>query len=224
MRFKVAVTLLGVAALLLGLSAFSPLLLAHVDFGDADWSRAADIGQAYGAASSILSALALAGVSWTIVMQLRQNQIARVQAEEQLRVMMTRLAMSDSDLCEVWWMGGDAVSDTERKQMLFADLILIQWQTAWQIGELPDDGLRAHLGQLFRELPVARRFWAQTRPHRMNIRHSPADNRFSKIVDDVYEATIASNSGMPAAPADEEPVSVEGLRDSSADDHPRRSA
>ncbi|MFC3739236.1 DUF6082 family protein [Paractinoplanes deccanensis] len=171
---------------LLAASALSPLFLSRVDFGVSDWTRVGNIGQAYGAASSVLSALALAGVSLSVVMQARQNHVARVEAEKTLRVMMTKLAMSDDDLSQMWWSGVSSDSDAERKQMLYADLMLLQWQTAWQIGELPDDSLRAHAEEMFSAQPVVQKFWSQVRLHRIHVRHGAADDRFSRIIDEAY--------------------------------------
>ena len=45
-----------------------------------DWRHLADIGQAYGAASAIFSALAVAGVAAGLVYQARALRLARVQA------------------------------------------------------------------------------------------------------------------------------------------------
>lgn len=200
---RTAILPLGAATVLLVTSVLSPVLLSRVDFGVTDWARVGNIGQAYGAASSALSALALAGVSVSVFMQARQNHIARVQAVKQLRVMLTRLALSDADLGEMWWSGVSSESDTERKQMLLADLMLLHWQTAWQISEMSDDSVRAHAGELFRAQVAAGRFWSQVRLHRTNVPHSEADNRFSRLIDDAYRAVSTPATGADRSGAGE---------------------
>jgi hypothetical protein len=188
---KTVALVLLVGALILAAAAVSPWLLASVDFGISDWARVGNIGQAYGAASSILSALALAGVSVSVALQARQNHAARVQADKQMRVMLTKLAMADPDLSAVWWDGVRSDSDVDRKRMLFADLMLLQWQMAWEVGELPEASLQEHAAEKFRNVEAVRRFWSQVRLHRTNMRHSSSDDRFSKIIDQSFIAVGA---------------------------------
>lgn len=146
----------------------------------------------------MLSALALAGVSVSVALQARQNHAARVQADKQMRVMLTKSAMADPDLSTVWWDGVRSESDVDRKRMLFADLMLLQWQMAWEVGELPEASLREHAEEKFRDVEVVRRFWSQVRLHRINMRHSSSDDRFSKIIDQSFIAAGALSDASGA--------------------------
>jgi hypothetical protein len=86
--------------------------------------------------------------------------------------------------------------------MLFADLILLRWQTAWEVGELSEAGVRQHAEERFRGVPVVAKFWSQVRLHRTHVRHSEPEDRFSKIIDDVYAAVVQSGT-PPTQPSAE---------------------
>ncbi len=72
----VAVAVAALAVVLL----LSPLVLDDIaNSGGADWNRLSDIGAAYGFTSAIVSALALAGVAVSLVVQNRQARAEQVQ-------------------------------------------------------------------------------------------------------------------------------------------------
>ena len=71
---------IALTAFVLGLILLSPLLLRQIaTLGGVDWTKLSDIGQTYGAASAILSALAVGGVAISLFLQANQGRANQVQ-------------------------------------------------------------------------------------------------------------------------------------------------
>src|SRR5438045_9631717 len=67
------------AAVLLSAILFSPLFLRRVaEVRGVNWNLLGNIGQTYGAASAILSAVALLGIAVSLVLQRRQARAERI--------------------------------------------------------------------------------------------------------------------------------------------------
>src|SRR5947208_2108644 len=77
-RAALTSTLIAVVVIVLVLVIFSPLALRQ--FGSVrgvSWARLSNIGQTYGAASALLTGLALVGVVGSLVFQVRAIQVSR---------------------------------------------------------------------------------------------------------------------------------------------------
>ena len=81
-RFRFTARLLAVIAVgagLLSLVLFSPLLLRELTHVKGiDWQQLSNVGQTYGAASAILSGIALVGVVFSLLVQARQAKTERI--------------------------------------------------------------------------------------------------------------------------------------------------
>jgi uncharacterized membrane protein len=77
------VTILLLVIITVGLVVASPMALRAFDHGrQVDWSRLSDIGQTYGAVSAIVAAVALLGVTVSLVIQGREAKAARQTAQQ----------------------------------------------------------------------------------------------------------------------------------------------
>ncbi|WP_407938842.1 DUF6082 family protein [Micromonospora rubida] len=81
-------TLLGSFAIVL-----SPFLIGCISDSEIDWFRLADVGQAYGSVSVLVSALALVGIVATSIIQSRQMRIALEYAQREQHALLLRMAM-----------------------------------------------------------------------------------------------------------------------------------
>jgi uncharacterized membrane protein len=99
-RVLVAVTLLLIVLLAVGLIALSPIALGLYEGATSEWERLSFIGQTYGAASAVLSVLALIGVVVTLRVQARETRLAREEARRAAIGDLLRMAMDDPDLDE----------------------------------------------------------------------------------------------------------------------------
>jgi hypothetical protein len=130
----------------LGSVALSPLLLERLGPVDtfeaqAEWQRLGNIGQTYGAASAMLSVLALLGVAVSLMMQARESRAAREQARRALHFELLRMAMDDPFYLAVW--GPFAPADEDRyREHMYANLIVSHWQMDWDVGTLNEEQRR----------------------------------------------------------------------------------
>jgi hypothetical protein len=84
-----------------------------------DWSLLSDVGQAYGAASAILAALALVGVVASLVLQAREAKASREQALRALHTDLLKMAIDEPEFLECrvlsaspWTCSGSASTST----------------------------------------------------------------------------------------------------------------
>jgi hypothetical protein len=98
-RFYLASRILAAAAAGVGILALilvSPLLLCEITQGNSiDWQKLSDAGQTYGAASALLSAVALIGVSASLLVQTRQDKVERIRMVRERHIELIQMILSD---------------------------------------------------------------------------------------------------------------------------------
>ena len=124
---------LGGLALLL-----SPPLIDYAFDPSTDWERLANIGQAYGSVSMLLSALALVGVVATTISQNRQDRIPLEYAQRDQHALLLKMAIDDAVLMECWGSLTQDPAPERRRQRAYINLILNFWATTWQLGGMPE--------------------------------------------------------------------------------------
>jgi Family of unknown function (DUF6082) len=94
--------LLLVAVVTAALVGLTPVALTVFRGDQTNWERLSYIGQTYGAASALLSALALVGIAVTLVLQARDTKVSREQGQRILHVGLLKMAM-DNPLYRRCW-------------------------------------------------------------------------------------------------------------------------
>src|SRR5690242_93952 len=103
-RFALSVTAVLAVLAVLAAIALSPLaLLAFKRTNGVDWTRLSEIGQTYGAASAVVSALALGGVALSLFLQTRQSRAEQVQAIRGIHTELVRMELEDLPLYLPCW-------------------------------------------------------------------------------------------------------------------------
>jgi hypothetical protein len=93
------VSVVAAAAAALTVVLLSPLALEEISSSKGvDWNRLSDIGAAYGFTSAIVSALALAGVAVSLIVQDRQARAEQVQGIRSYYLELVRLELDDMAL------------------------------------------------------------------------------------------------------------------------------
>ncbi|WP_285758162.1 DUF6082 family protein [Nocardiopsis ansamitocini] len=180
----VAVTIAFVVTVAIGLVGLSPYALRL--FGESgDWQQLSLIGQTYGAVSALIAVLALVGVALTLVYQARETQRAMEETRRQAVSDLLRMAMDDPDLDECWGPLPEPDDPKTRKQRLYTNMIVSQWETAYGLGTLPERRLRAVSAEMFQGR-VGRAYWADAREARLTTAGNRAQHRFSRILDEEY--------------------------------------
>jgi len=167
------------------------IVLMNSDVSDASIARLSDIGQAYGVASAILSAIALVVLAASIFYQARQNRYDRIVAWRDSQESLLRLVIEDPATF------GPCVQDTElftdpgqMRRYYFTTLWLSFSRASTDLGFFNQADLREEiLKNMFRS-PVARELW-QIRRQRI-IETYGSITGFLGIVDEEYGRSIAS--------------------------------
>ncbi|MGH4017200.1 MAG: DUF6082 family protein [Pseudonocardiaceae bacterium] len=188
-----------------GLVIVSPWALSALDnVGGADWNQLSKVGATYGAISAVIAAIALFGVVASLVIQTREAKAAREQGLRALHADLMQMAMADPVYMECWGSYITENFDTER-QFTYINLIISQWHSVYEIGEVTDARLRANAMSLFSGAPGYRywqaggSFWKEMYPGRRS-------QRFYRIIDEAYRETLKKHPVVSRIPGVSDPV------------------
>ncbi|GAA2683916.1 hypothetical protein Apa02nite_000780 [Actinoplanes palleronii] len=174
----------------------APFVLARLYPGDTDFSRVSDIGQAYGAASAVISTLALGGVLVGLVVQYRQYAAARLQNLEDATEDLIRLAMEEPFYQQCWG-SRLAPEEMEERAFLYCNRVMKVWKKSWAINDLSEDQARAYLASFF-DSTVPREFWRRHGDWHTRVKSTNRRDSFLAIVNE--EFLRAEKAGPPSRP------------------------
>lgn len=180
-------------------AAVSPLFLAAAGrWWDTDWVRLANVGQAYGAASALFSALAFAGVAAGLLYQARQLRLQRVQATREKHDRLMALAADDPDTYGLMFgPAAAAKSPVELRRRFFCLMLLNYLRMSFENGTYSEAHLRAEALPKHFANATAREHWSLSRRQWLEDIGSRAYRRFARIVDDEYHRAVMA--GPPTA-------------------------
>jgi hypothetical protein len=173
---------------------FFPVAIYHFASRDLDWPFLSQVGEAYGGASALLSALAIWGVVASLILQYRQHRAAVLHNLGQRHYDLVRFTVEHPAFAVSW--GEDSnVDDYEYRS--FCNLIMTHWLTLWRLREFDERSLRASCDRLFRNR-VPRLYWAEV-GEKWIAAPTQRERRFLQVVNASFAAADA------AGPADREP-------------------
>jgi hypothetical protein len=203
-RALITILLLIVIVLISTLVALSPLALNWLDGRAGDWERLSFIGQTYGAASAILSVLALIGVSVSLLLQAREAKATREQALRMLHADLMKMAMEDPLYRRAWGPFFESDDNDGPREHMYVNLIVSQWAMEYELRTITDDHLRSIAHVLFSG-PAGRRYWHNVRDLRITSSSTRRERRFHEILDEEYGRAGASPVPLPAPPRSTRP-------------------
>ncbi|WP_221321128.1 DUF6082 family protein [Actinoplanes sp. L3-i22] len=163
------------------------------------WAKLADVGDAFGGASAVLSALALSGVGASLLFQQRQIRQELADLDRQQHLELLKLAIDNPEFIEV--LDSDTARTEHPRHEIYANLTMMYWLAIWQLGEIDDDELREMAASMFRS-PVARKWWARVGGKWIGTRLHPDRHRFMEIVtQELRAAEISKPAAAPPRPA-----------------------
>jgi len=179
----VTLSLLG-AAVAMSLVLLSPLgLLDLVAVHHINWERLSFVGQTYGAVSALLDAAALVGVVVSVLLQVRESALSRVQAGRSRHFELIRMAMDDPLLMQAFHSLSD--SDEANRLNAYVSLLIQNLQMLWDSHDIEEDELRANLSDLL-VTEAGRRYWQQFGHVRMALfTDRRRQQEFIRIIDEV---------------------------------------
>ncbi|MFG2071685.1 DUF6082 family protein [Nonomuraea maritima] len=180
------------AALLL-----SPIVLGDVaDLVPASrWRLLSEVGQAYGAAATLISTAALVGVVASVAMQARSARIAATQAMRTTHLELARLIIEDPTLSQAAGEGWTGASDDLPIRLHF---LINQWmvhhRSAFELGMVEAHVVRAGARNVFKG-EAGRRFWTEARTYFQSEATSRRKCAFYHLVNDEFikAETTAAN-------------------------------
>ncbi|MEV7629221.1 DUF6082 family protein [Actinoplanes sp. NPDC089786] len=170
-----------------------------------DWKTLADIGQTYGGASALISAVALSGVAASIAYQVRAVRQQRHQAvRDQQRELLLLLASDPETYAHAFTRERAAMHPSELRRDVYAQMWLQFFSFAYETGHFTESDIRSPEGESLFSTEALRSHWAGHRDGWMSSPNSKA-RRFAHILDDVYHEVLAADP-----PPDPEPYSSKG--------------
>ncbi|MCW2944413.1 MAG: hypothetical protein JWR24_1130 [Actinoallomurus sp.] len=165
----------------------------------ADWTEIGNIGQAYGAASAILSALALLGIAISVTLQVREHFANRIQIVRGQHFRLLELAMENPELyMPLLGFDGEKRTVDEMRQHLYTTMLVNYAHTGYLLGDIPENGLREEiLPELFAGEP-GRKWWLNGGEQRWKSDPS-LSRKFVEMLEDEYEKAILQQ-GTPTLP------------------------
>jgi hypothetical protein len=172
-----------------GVVAWSPLIMYRL-LGDAlPWATLANVGEAYGGASALLSAAALCAIGVSLVLQSRQMRRELLSLDKQRHFDLVKLALENPEFFEV--MDGVPVEERDGRQRVYANLTLNYWLALWELNEIDEPQLRMLTANMFRS-SISRDWWRQVHGNWTAAR-GRRRQQFIRIVHEEWTSAVASN-------------------------------
>jgi Family of unknown function (DUF6082) len=183
----------------------SPLLLHQLThIKGIDWAQLSNIGQTYGAASALLSGMALIGITLSLLVQARQARTERIRITRERHADLLRLVLEAPDVYGpvIGYTPRSAVDD---RRLLFCTMWVNYARIGFHMGVLTEETLHDDIfGPAFTNDPM-RKWWLAVRRYWSgDLIQGGKDRKFVKIIDEEYRKAIAT-APTPA-------LNVEGVR------------
>ncbi|MEV6637332.1 DUF6082 family protein [Actinoplanes sp. NPDC051470] len=145
-----------------------------------DWKTLADIGQTYGGASALISAVALSGVAASIAYQVRAVRQQRHQAvRDQQRELLLLLASDPETYAHAFTRERAAMHPSELRRDVYAQMWLQSFSFAYETGHFTESDIRSPEGESLFSTEALRSHWAGHRDGWMSSPNSKA-RRFAE--------------------------------------------
>lgn len=199
-RGGLAISTLIISVAALWLILISPFFLREIGrIKGINWTDLANIGQTYGAASAILSAIALIGIALSLTLQARQARTERIRLVRDRRIQLLEAVLDQPEIYgPVIGVSKEMTAD-EARQSLFAAMWVDYSRMGYELGILTEPMLRREIFPAMFKSEIGRAWW-ETASHiwtkdQMLTRR---DRQFIKIVSDEYNSAVAQ-TGKPHA-------------------------
>jgi hypothetical protein len=194
---KTAIVIVIVAAILSLIVAIlaSPLALQHLAGQRFDWARLSNVGQSYGAASAILSTLAIIGVAFTLIVQARESKESRNYSIREMHTNLMRIGMTDGKLLEAW---GDlrVPDELDRDVAIYANLIVNYLVSLYETRTASLEEIRRHVESIF-DGATGREYWKANRDTWL-VFYRGRSKKVADMIEAEYRRSVAS--GPPVRP------------------------
>jgi hypothetical protein len=161
-----------------------------------DWNRAADIGQAYVAASAVLGGGALALVVMSLWLQRVQFRHEERAASRRASQELVKMAINRPQLAQCWG-SRFAPAHVDESLFFYTNLVVQTWSHDWESGHLPEEQAREFI-QTFFDSQLPRMFWERYGEWHHPTRTRTKADRFIALMNQEYLRAI--KAGPPSRP------------------------
>jgi hypothetical protein len=196
LRLRTLAALAVLASLACACALVFPVLLAIVGhWWRPDWEQLADVGEVYGSASAVFSAVAVVVVAASLMYQAHELRLARVQAVREAQRALWHQAAEDPLTygpllgLEVQ-RGTDAV---ELKKRLFVQILLQYLRMGHEAGVFTANNLRVDALRSIFSTKIGRSYWRESADLWRTTLTEVGDHKYVAIVDEAYHAALASD-------------------------------
>ncbi|GAA0969240.1 hypothetical protein GCM10009555_015960 [Acrocarpospora macrocephala] len=144
-----------------------------------------NIGQTYGAASALVSVLALVGVAFSLIVQSREAKATREQAMRALHADLIKMAMDDPLYRACWGAFFTSEDEDNQRAHMYVNMIVNHWLLMWELRSITEPHLRA-VARTVIEGPIGRKFWEDVRDLRIASAGTRREREFNRIIDSEY--------------------------------------
>jgi hypothetical protein len=162
-----------------------------------NWVQLSNIGQTYGGASAILAALALLGVSVSLLLQARQNRADRVQDARDRQFQFLNLVLEKPNdyapmLMGVW----PAKTGEELRTLLFVNLWTSMLRSMFETKTITETEVRSELQAIY--ATTYGRTWYDMARSRHISEHatSKAERNFTFMIHDEYRKAVPAGRSI----------------------------
>ena len=202
----VGLAMTSLAGAIFALILLSPLLLRQIGtLKGANWGLLSEIGQTYGAASAILSAVALGGVAVSLFLQAEQARANHIQMVREYQKDLLGMALESPEVYLPCLRPIDLDLDLNgQRQHYFISLRLNYARMSYEVGIMSEGSLRGNLLQGLFHGVAGREYWECERKNwALNKRR--AARRFFHIVENEYRKAVAAGPPSIGRTADYAP-------------------
>jgi hypothetical protein len=197
-RSVLYLTFAAVTSAFIALVILSPWLLKSlIRVRAINWASLSNVGQTYGAASAIISAVALLGISISLILQARQSKVERVRIVREKHIELLRLALEDPAVYGPITGINVNQSESEIKQRLFATMWMNYGRMGYQMGTLTDEAVKDEFLPMAFSWPLMREWWLHYR--KLWLTDSVSDrraNRFAKMADEEFHRISVAGAAL----------------------------
>ena len=179
----------------------SPLALQLIAGKKLNWPLLSNVGQSYGAASAMLSALAFFGVALALVLQVRQARESRNYSIRELHSSLLRMGIADKRYLEAW--GNLALPpNMDRDVFIYMNLIMNYLDTLYKARAARPEEIRYHIREIF-DGAIGRAYWHTNRDAWLTLSQGTT-RKLARIIEEEYR--LAESSGPPKRPIPSTPM------------------
>lgn len=185
-RTKVSLLVLSFIGIMLLVLA-SPFVLILVNKTvKVNWTVLSNIGQAYGLVSALVSAIALSGVAFSLILQRRQYEITQLQTLRAMQFELVQMGYQNPNLSEVF--GADERPDYMAEHR-YINLWFMYYQAGYRIGAFSDSTMSRIATSSFRSERF-RQWWLDDRETYAAHADTATGRRFVTLVDNAYREVV----------------------------------